>query len=277
MKNYLAIKWKSLRAWSSATWKQGWQGKAKVVIAWYGLAVVIMVPIGLLIPLEETVSKSDLLLCHAKEDVLAIANARDPLNERLHKALQDDSQHMLEMMQTAMYKNRFLNAIMNKQASLIREGKCLIGNKGEKIAFYGVLQQARKDISMNETIEVRYRDEWYWTSTADLNLALVGQSKGSTVQTGRSNTSQRPVPPFARNDSYAQVREVLMRDGWQPVISKDADQCMEGDARCGGRPEMQTCSGSGLAMCRFGWQRNGQQLTICTTGEEQAMFHSICE
>ena len=75
----------------------------------------------------------------------------------------------------------------------------------------------------------------------------------------------------------AWMRVVLMRDGWQPVISKDADQCMEGDTRCEGRPEMQTCSGSGLAMCRFRWQRDGQQLTICTAGEEQAMFHSICE
>ncbi len=93
----------------------------------------------------------------------------------------------------------------------------------------------------------------------------------------QSSSHRRPVPPFARNESYAQVRVVLMRDGWQPVISKDADQCMEGDTRCEGRPEMQTCSGSGLAMCRFSWQRDGQQLTICTTGEEQAMFHGVCE
>ena len=277
MKNYLATKWQTLRAWSSTTWAQGRIGKAKVVLAWYGLAVVMMAPIGLLIPLEETTAKSDLLLCHTKEDVLAIANARDPLNERLHKALQGDSQRMLEMMQTPMYKSRFLNAVIGKQTALIREGKCLIGNTGERIAFHGVLQQARKDISMSETIEVQYRDKWYWTSTADLNLALVGQDNGSTVQAAQSKGHQRPVPPFARNESYAQVRVVLMRDGWQPVISKDADQCMEGDTRCEGRPEMQTCSGSGLAMCRFRWRRDGQQLTICTAGEEQAMFHSICE
>ena len=93
----------------------------------------------------------------------------------------------------------------------------------------------------------------------------------------QTKTQRRPVPPFSRSESYAGVRVVLMRDGWLPVISKDADQCMEGDTRCEGRPEMQTCSGSGLAMCRFSWQRNGQQLTICTAGEEQAMFHSICE
>ena len=93
----------------------------------------------------------------------------------------------------------------------------------------------------------------------------------------QSTPNRHPIPPFARTESYAQVRVVLMRDGWQPVISKDADQCMEGDTRCEGRPEMQTCSGSGLAMCRFRWQRDGQQLTICTAGEEQAMFHSVCE
>ena len=276
MKNYLATKWKSLLAWSSATWRQGLVGKAKVVLAWYGLvAVVIAAPIGMLLPLEEVLAKKDFLICHSDEDVLAIANARDPLNERLHKALQGDSQRMLEMMQTPMYKRRFLNAVLEKQDSLIREGRCIIGNAGEMLAYRG--QQARKDISMNETIEVRYRNKWYWTSTADLNAAMVGPEKGATAQAGRSNVNQRPVPPFSRNESYAQVRVVLMRDGWQPVISKDADQCMDGDSRCEGRPEMLTCSGSGLAMCRFRWRREGQEVTICTAGEEQAMFHSVCE
>lgn len=97
---------------------------------------------------------------------------------------------------------------------------------------------------------------------------------GSQTQ---ATPNRHPVLPFARTESYAQVRVVLLRDGWQPVISKDVDQCMEGDTRCEGHPEMLTCSGSGLAMCRFRWQRDGQQLTICTAGEEQAMFHSICE
>lgn len=48
MKNYLATKWKTLTAWSSATWAQGRIGKAKVVLAWYGLAVVVMAPVSAL-------------------------------------------------------------------------------------------------------------------------------------------------------------------------------------------------------------------------------------
>lgn len=48
MKNYLATKWKSLTAWSSVTWGQGRVGKAKVILAWYGLAVVVMAPVALL-------------------------------------------------------------------------------------------------------------------------------------------------------------------------------------------------------------------------------------
>lgn len=275
MKKYLAAKWKSLLAWSSATWRQSRAGKAKVVLVWYGIVVVVMAPIGILLPLEEVLAKKDFLICHSEEDILAIANARDPLNERLHKALQGDSQRMLEMMQTPMYKRRFLNAILEKQESLLREGRCIIGDAGEMVAYRG--QNAPKDISMSETIEVRYRKKWYWTSTADLSAALVDPGKGGTAQAGRSSVNQSPIPPFARNESYTHVRVVLLRDGWQPVISKEADQCMEGDTRCEGRPEMQTCSGSGLAMCRFSWQRDGQQLTICTSGEEQAMFHSICE
>ena len=64
MKNYLATKWQTLRAWSSTTWAQGRIGKAKVVLAWYGLAVVMMAPIGLLIPLEETTAKATLIKVH---------------------------------------------------------------------------------------------------------------------------------------------------------------------------------------------------------------------
>lgn len=46
MKNYLTTKCKSLRVWSSATWGQGHIGKAKVILAWYGLAVVVIGPLA---------------------------------------------------------------------------------------------------------------------------------------------------------------------------------------------------------------------------------------
>lgn len=46
MKNYLANKLQTLRAWLSPTWAQGRIGKAKVVLAWYGLAVVVMGPLA---------------------------------------------------------------------------------------------------------------------------------------------------------------------------------------------------------------------------------------
>lgn len=46
MNNYLATKWKSLRVWSLATWGQGRLGKAKVILVWYGLAVVVMAPLA---------------------------------------------------------------------------------------------------------------------------------------------------------------------------------------------------------------------------------------
>lgn len=87
----------------------------------------------------------------------------------------------------------------------------------------------------------------------------------------------RPIRNFAQGQPYAQVRETLLRDGWQPVISKDADECMKDDSRCQGRPEMQSCSGTGLAMCRFEWQRGERRLSICTAGEEQAKFDNVCD
>lgn len=97
------------------------------------------------------------------------------------------------------------------------------------------------------------------------------------VDEPQSTPNRRTAPPFARSETYTHVRAMLMRQGWDPVVSLDADQCMPDDSRCAGRPEILTCSGSGLAMCRFRWQRDEQSLTTCTAGEEQEMFHSVCE
>ena len=74
------------------------------------------------------------------------------------------------------------------------------------------------------------------------------------------------LPTLARGMPYAEAREVLRRDGWQPVTMPDADRCAPGDTRCEGRPEMMECAGTGLGECNFSWLRQGIAVVVSTTG-----------
>lgn len=81
---------------------------------------------------------------------------------------------------------------------------------------------------------------------------------------------QSEMPEFKKGESYASVREKLLMAGWTPHRSKDADKCGEGDERCQGRPEMQSCAGTGMANCKFLWKRGEKMLAIFTIGEDAA-------
>ena len=106
-------------------------------------------------------------------------------------------------------------------------------------------------------------------SRARTLVLLVG---GLTV----SLTAMAQTPKFKRGEDYGAIRVRLLQQGWKPLILPDADQGGEDDTRCQGRPEMQWCSGTGLAGCQFNWVKNGKRLSICTMGEEKASFRSYC-
>ena len=306
MKNYLTTQWKSLTAWSSATWRQGRIGKAKVVMAWYGLTVAVMVPVALLMPDVELELRPAMtepaLLCDQQQSFDEIIGAKDVTNQALMEKFRNQPDMQRRIITSDTYMQRDAAAWRSEAMRKIARGQCREVTHGDPVTADWMEWQSSKDADplKPKRMLVTYQGKTYWayagqwqkvtgnTVAAEDRAPLMisrkspdgnDRSPPPVVDETQAQTSikRRPVPPFARNESYAQVRVVLMRDGWQPAISKDADQCMEGDTRCEGRPEMQTCSGSGLAMCRFRWRRDGQQLTICTTGEEQAMFHSICE
>ena len=71
---------------------------------------------------------------------------------------------------------------------------------------------------------------------------------------------------FTEGEAYGLVRESLINSGWSPVISADADECINGDVRCESRPEMEACSGSGLAPCKFVWRKGKNTLNVFTVG-----------
>lgn len=83
------------------------------------------------------------------------------------------------------------------------------------------------------------------------------------------------LPRFPRNTEYGNARQSLMALGWQPIKLEGADECMSGDDRCEGRPEMHTCSGTGMAFCAFTWRRRDTLIEIITAGEGPAFVHRI--
>ncbi len=74
------------------------------------------------------------------------------------------------------------------------------------------------------------------------------------------------LPRLKKSESYAMVRVKMIKAGWKPYHSPDAQDC-GGDARCEGRPEMEACAGTGMANCVFLWKRKGKTVEILTTGE----------
>lgn len=82
-----------------------------------------------------------------------------------------------------------------------------------------------------------------------------------------TGTAQTTTPKFKKGESYKSVREKMIKAGWSPFRSSDADTCGEGDNRCAGRPEMYSCAGTGMANCAFVWKKGSKYLTILTVGE----------
>lgn len=125
---------------------------------------------------------------------------------------------------------------------------------------------------------------WKILVDADENaeVAFVTSSEPDTPpaaasEADASGASAAPgVPQFQKDEPYADIRTKLIAAGWQPFHANDADACEEGDPRCEGRPEMDSCAGTGLANCKFLWKKQSQTLAICTVGEENAVFDNVC-
>lgn len=83
------------------------------------------------------------------------------------------------------------------------------------------------------------------------------------------------VPHFQKHENYASVRSKMLKAGWKPFHAEDADTCEEGDVRCQGRPEMVSCAGTGMANCKFLWEKNGDTIAILTVGEDPAVYDGV--
>jgi hypothetical protein len=133
-------------------------------------------------------------------------------------------------------------------------------------------------------------NEWERTSPEQLTATLRGEPRcrilavdggkvdvilfavDATPPAAQKDISAQPttngLPSMQVGESYALVRQKLLGDGWKPFHSLDADACQDGDPRCKGRPEMESCAGTGAANCRFLWQKGGSKVAILTVGED---------
>jgi hypothetical protein len=97
-----------------------------------------------------------------------------------------------------------------------------------------------------------------------------GVSAAAAAETLQQNSSAGHAtvayPQFTKNEASAAFRDKLLQACWQPEKAADADQCMAGDARCEGRPEMQSCAGTGEANCLFLWRKGDALLAVSTVG-----------
>lgn len=96
------------------------------------------------------------------------------------------------------------------------------------------------------------------------------------VQAGQSAAQASGLPLFSQWEDYGQVRAKMIKAGWKPHIKADSDPCGATDLRCKGRPEMESCAGTGAANCKFNWEKKNKVLGICTVGEA-AKFSSFCD
>ena len=81
------------------------------------------------------------------------------------------------------------------------------------------------------------------------------------------------LPRLRKGEAYRTVRTKMLRAGWKPYRAPGADRCAKGDRRCAGRPEMEACSGTGVAACRFLWKRRAKTVAILTVGESEATYN----
>ncbi|HRH43348.1 MAG TPA: hypothetical protein PKY82_17070 [Pyrinomonadaceae bacterium] len=107
-------------------------------------------------------------------------------------------------------------------------------------------------------------------NSATGNKAISAENKTAENKPTPETIKSPPIdemPKFKKGETYKSVREKLIKAGWTPFKSKDADKCLEGDERCQGFPEMEACAGTGLGNCRYLWKKGGKTLAIFTISD----------
>lgn len=146
----------------------------------------------------------------------------------------------------------------------------------------GLDLQKNGDCGASGTATVRVKNYQVYVEESDgfdtaklVNVKNIANVKKHCA-TPKQPAIQGNLPTFKQGEPYASIRNKMLQAGWQPFHSPDADACYKEDERCQGRPEMESCTGTGLGNCRFLWIRNGEKTGICTIGDD-AVFDMVCK
>ncbi|WP_145143075.1 hypothetical protein [Roseomonas gilardii] len=85
--------------------------------------------------------------------------------------------------------------------------------------------------------------------------------------------SARSARPINRGDAYIQTRQYFLSLGFKPVPTRETDEqkCGYRPEVCKAYPETESCSGTGIAACKFNWVApSGEKISVVTSGEELA-------
>lgn len=105
------------------------------------------------------------------------------------------------------------------------------------------------------------------------NQEKPAQPSNSTATSTQASAIDEPK--FKKGDDYKTVvREKLLKDGWEPYTSKNADKCEGNDDRCVGMPEMENCAGTGLGNCRYLWKK-GEKAIVVYTVDAPPLFTDV--
>lgn len=90
----------------------------------------------------------------------------------------------------------------------------------------------------------------------------------ANVQTNVKESLKNDSLELKKGEDYkSRVRVKMLKDGWKPAPTADADKCGSGDSTCDEYPEMESCAGTGLGNCKFRWQKGEKIVAIFTIGD----------
>jgi len=100
------------------------------------------------------------------------------------------------------------------------------------------------------------------------NLTQKLQStKRSLNDTTLTSTKAAITSQLTQQMPYGDLRNILLKNGWQPVVTPDCKINVGGKAEvCDQLPEVEACSGDGYCLMNFSNQSDGSKLTVTTYG-----------
>ncbi len=86
---------------------------------------------------------------------------------------------------------------------------------------------------------------------------------------------------FEAGQLYSEVRESLIRNGYEPALNENSNQCWQWDygdgLQCFDRPEISDCSGTGMGFCGATWYKGSRTINLIIQEGPDGILNSASE